>query len=148
MTTIHHLINTKTPNYPNQSPLNTQCLRYILRIISALRNAPKELRLKLTGLARCLHQERPKAVTEYVPWHVRKAYPIHHLQATMTRNRETSDEKRATSTTPLYSSREYSTNAENIRQINLFLQNKPNFKKVKLSINAYKTRTYAKIDTW
>ena len=141
MTTIHCLNNTKTPNYPNRCPLKIQCLRYTLRIISALRNAPKELRLKLNSLYRCLHRERLKAAAQYVPWHIRKAYPIHHLQATRTRNR-------ATSTAPLYYSRECSTNIENIRQINLFLQNKPNFKKVKLSINVYKTRTYAKIDTW
>jgi len=110
MNIIHHLNNSKNANYPNQSPLNTQCVRYILRIISALRNAPKELRLKLTGLYRCSHRERLKAAAEYVHPHLRKAYPIHHFQATRTRKQTTSDEKRTTSEDPLYYSREYSTN--------------------------------------
>jgi len=141
MTSILHLTNTKALNHPNPRQMNLYCVRYVLRIISALRNAPQELRLKLTGLHRCFALRRLKAAAQYVPWHIRKAYPIHHLQATRTRNR-------ATSIAPLYYSREYSTNVENIRQINLFLQNKPNFKKVKLSLYLYITRTYVKIDTW
>ena len=74
--------------------------------------------------------------------------PIHHLKATWTRKRQTSDEKRTTSEAPLYYSRDCSTNVDNIRQINLFLQNKPNFKKVKLSLSLFITRTYVEIDTW
>ena len=142
------LTNSKSPNHQNQCPLNIQCVRHILRIVSALRNAPKEPRLKLTGLHRCSHRERLKAAAQYVHPHVRKAYPINHLQATMTRKRETRDEKRTTSEALRYSSREYSTNVENIRQINLFLQNKPNFKKVKFTLTLFITRIYAKIDCY
>jgi len=148
MPPLHRCNDTKTPNYQNQRRMDKYRVRHDLRIIFTLRNAPKQLRLKLTGLHRCLHRERLKAAAEYVHPHVRKAYPVHHLKATRTRNRTTSVEKRTTSTTPLYSSREYSTNIDNIRQINLFLQNKPNFKKVKFALKLYKTRTYVKIDTW
>ena len=162
MITIHRLNNSKNTNYPNQCRMNKYRVRHVLRIISALRNAPKEPRLKLTGLDRCLHRERLKAAAQYVHPHVRKAYPIHHFQATRTRKRQTSDEqpatrtqnqansdeKRTTSTAQLYYSRECSIFIENIRQINLFLQNKPNFKKVKSCLKLYTTKTYAKIDTW
>jgi len=148
MITIHRLNNSKNTNYPNQCRMNKYRVRHVLRIISALRNAPKEPRLKLTGLERCFALRRLKAAAQYVHPHVRKAYPINHLQATMTRKRETRDEKRTTSEALRYSSREYSTNVENIRQINLFLQNKPNFKKVKFTLTLFITRIYAKIDCY
>jgi len=41
-----------------------------------------------------------------------------------------------------------STFVENPRQINLFMQNKPNFKKAKMSLTIYITIAYGKLDTW
>jgi len=170
MTPIHHLNNTKTPNYPHQRPLNIQCLRHVLRIVSALRKAPKEIRLKLTGLARCFALRRLKAAAEYVHSHIRKAgYHRAFSRATgwqpLSKANWIDGQNRATSAgwqplseakwmddyqrqLPLYLSRECSIFIENIRQINLFLQNKPNFKKVKLNLKTYMTITYAKMDTW
>jgi hypothetical protein len=48
----------------------------------------------------------------------------------------------------LYNCRELSTSVESSLQINLFMQNKANFRKVKLNINKVLTRNYVQMDTW
>ena len=48
----------------------------------------------------------------------------------------------------LYNCREDSTTIESSLQINLFMQNKANFQKVKLNVNKVLTRGYDQLDTW
>ncbi len=48
----------------------------------------------------------------------------------------------------LYICRELSTSVESSLQIKLFMQNKANFQKVKLSVNKVLTRDYEQLDTW
>jgi len=48
----------------------------------------------------------------------------------------------------LYNCRETSTNIESSLQIKLFMQNKANFRKVKLNVNRVLTRDYDQMDTW
>jgi hypothetical protein len=48
----------------------------------------------------------------------------------------------------LYNCREDSTNIESSLQINLFMQNKANFQKVKLNVNQVLTKDYDRMDTW
>jgi hypothetical protein len=48
----------------------------------------------------------------------------------------------------LYICRELSTSVESSLQINLFMQNKANFRKVKLNVNKVLTRDYDIMDTW
>jgi len=44
--------------------------------------------------------------------------------------------------------RHLSTIVENIRQISLFLQNKPNFKYAQINLNSFITSKYVKLDNW
>ncbi len=48
----------------------------------------------------------------------------------------------------LYNCREDSTTIESSLQINLFMQNKANFRKVKFNVNKVLTRNYDQLDTW
>ncbi len=48
----------------------------------------------------------------------------------------------------LYICRDSSTVIESSLQINLFMQNKANFRKVKLNVNSVLTRDYERLDTW
>ncbi len=48
----------------------------------------------------------------------------------------------------LYNCREDSTTIESSLQINLFMQNKANFQKVKLNVNKVITKDYDQMDTW
>jgi hypothetical protein len=48
----------------------------------------------------------------------------------------------------LYCCREYSTNVVGSLQINLFMQNKANFRKVKLNVSPFNTTHYDQLDTW
>ncbi len=48
----------------------------------------------------------------------------------------------------LYICRELSTSVESSLQINLFMQNKANFQKVKFDVNRVLTRGYDQLDTW
>ncbi len=48
----------------------------------------------------------------------------------------------------LYNCREFSTSVESSLQIRLFMQNKANFRKVKLNVNSVLTRDYERFDTW
>ncbi len=48
----------------------------------------------------------------------------------------------------LYNCREDSTTIESSLQINLFMQNKAKFRKVKLNVNKVLTKDYDKMDTW
>ncbi len=48
----------------------------------------------------------------------------------------------------LYICRDSSTDIESPLQINLFMQNKANFQKVKLNVNKVLTKDYEQIDTW
>ncbi len=48
----------------------------------------------------------------------------------------------------LYNCREDSTTIESSLQINLFMQNKANFQKVKLNVNKVLTKDYDQMDTW
>jgi len=49
---------------------------------------------------------------------------------------------------PLYICRDTFTNVVSALQIQLFLQNEPNLKKVKLNVNKVLTRNYEQRDTW
>ncbi len=48
----------------------------------------------------------------------------------------------------LYICRDTITDVVSALQINLFLQNEPNFRKVKLNVNKVLTREYVQLDTW
>ncbi len=48
----------------------------------------------------------------------------------------------------LYNCRDSSTYIESSLQIKLFMQNKPNFQKVKLNVNRVLTKDYEQKDTW
>ncbi len=48
----------------------------------------------------------------------------------------------------LYNCRGYTTNVVDSLQINLFMQNKANFRKVKLNVNKVLTKNYEQMDTW
>jgi len=48
----------------------------------------------------------------------------------------------------LYNCRDSFTNVVSALQINLFMQNEPNFKKVKLSVSYLPKRNYEQLDTW
>jgi hypothetical protein len=48
----------------------------------------------------------------------------------------------------LYNCRETSTTIESSLQINLFMQNKANFRKVKFDVNRVLTKDYEQMDTW
>ncbi len=48
----------------------------------------------------------------------------------------------------LYNCRELSTSVESSLQNNLFMQNKANFRKVKLNVNKVLTKDYDRMDTW
>jgi len=47
-----------------------------------------------------------------------------------------------------YNCRETITNVVSALQIHFFMQNKPNFRKVKLNLNQVLTRDYEQLDTW
>ncbi len=48
----------------------------------------------------------------------------------------------------LYNCKETFTDVRKTLQINLFMQNKANFRKVKLNVNKVLTRNYDQLDTW